>query len=287
MLRLITVVILILTGLLFVSADAAKKPRRGPGEQDIAKITEAAPDKPYAEPAKTRRVLVFNLCKGFYHGSIPWGDAALRIIGEKTGAFTTESSEDMEAFRAENLKRFDAVILNNTTKLPFQGREDLQKSLMNFVKSGGGIIGIHAATDNFYDWPEAAEMMGGLFAGHPWGAGETVVIKSEEPDHPVIKMFEGKPFSIKDEIYQFKAPYDRSKMRILLSLDFENGTQKKGKRQDGDYAISWVRSWGKGRVFYCSLGHNNEVFWTPKVLRHYLAGIQYALGDLQAPDAPR
>jgi type 1 glutamine amidotransferase len=46
--------------------------------------------------------------------------------------------------------------------------------------------------------------------------------------------------------------------------------------------VAWARHWEKGRVFYCSLGHNHEIFWHPKVLRHYLAGSQWALGDYEA-----
>ena len=60
-----------------------------------------------------------------------------------------------------------------------------------------------------------------------------------------------------------------------------------GKRKDGDYVISWVRPYGKGRVFYCSLGHEPSSYYNPHVLRHYLAGIQFALGDLEADATPR
>jgi uncharacterized protein len=50
--------------------------------------------------------------------------------------------------------------------------------------------------------------------------------------------------------------------------------------------VSWIRTYGKGRVFYCSLGHREEIFWNPVVLRHYLAGIQFAIGDLPADSTP-
>ena len=155
----------------------------------------------------------------------------------------------------------------------------LKQSLMDFVKQGKGVIGIHAATDNFYDWPEAAEMMGGLFNGHPWH--EKVSVKVEKPKHPVCEAFNGQTFEVVDEIYQFKAPYSRDKLEVLLSLDMSK-TSPKGGRQDGDYAVSWVRPFGKGRVFYCSLGHDHEIFWNSMVLKHYLDGIQYAMGDLKA-----
>ena len=83
--------------------------------------------------------------------------------------------------------------------------------------SGKGIIGIHAATDNFYQWEEGAKMMGGLFCQHPWTSGCTVQVKLDEPDHPLNACFHGESFKVKDEIYQFKDPYSRKNQRIITS----------------------------------------------------------------------
>jgi hypothetical protein len=68
---------------------------------------------------------------------------------------------------------------------------------------------------------------------------------------------------------------------MLLRLDTEKTdmTRPGIKRTDGDFGVAWARPWEKGRVFYCSLGHNHEMYWNPKVLSHYLAGIQWAIGD--------
>ena len=168
---------------------------------------------------------------------------------------------------------------------------------MDFVKGGKGFIGIHAASDNFPTWPEAVEMIGGQFNGHPWTGGGTWAVKVDDPDHVLNKSFGGKGFLIKDEIYQIKGPYSRDTHRVLLSMDMSNARNLgplKGKkageawsgRKDNDHAISWIKRYGDGRVFYCSLGHNKEIYWNPAVLAHYLAGIQWALGDLQADDTP-
>ena len=101
-----------------------------------------------------------------------------------------------------------------------------RKALMDFVKSGRGIIGIHAASDNFYDWPEAVEMLGGQFNGHPWvGNGwgrqesDGWSFKVDDPDHVLNRAFDGKGFVLKDEIYQIQGPYSRDTHRVLLSLD--------------------------------------------------------------------
>ncbi len=135
----------------------------------------------------------------------------------------------------------------------------------------------------YHKWPEFGEMVGARFVSHPWN--EKVAVKIDEPDHPINAAFEGKGFEITDEIYQFKAPYSRARQRVLLSLDMSK-TPDKGKRPDKDYALSWVRRHGKGRVFYCAFGHYDHIFTDAKILRHWLAGIQYALGDLQADDTP-
>ncbi len=164
---------------------------------------------------------------------------------------------------------------------PDRGPE-LRENLMAWIKSGKGVIGFHAATDCSYKWKEYGEMIGGYFTGHPWHMN--VGIKNDDPSNPVNAVFEGKGFEVTDEIYQFaRGVYNREKLRTILSLDMEK-TPKKGKREDQDYAISWVKTHGQGRVFYCSLGHRNEIFWNPVVLKHYLAGIQWALGDLEGVD---
>ncbi|MDP6545286.1 MAG: ThuA domain-containing protein [Phycisphaerae bacterium] len=157
--------------------------------------------------------------------------------------------------------------------------EALRKSFMDWVKAGGGVVGIHAATDCSYKWKEFGEMMGGYFAGHPWHM--PVPIKNDDPTNPINAAFEGKGFKVTDEIYQFnRGVYSREKLRVLLSLDMSQ-LKKKGGRKDNDYAISWVNTHGKGRIFYCSLGHRDEIFWNPLVLKHYLAGLQWAMGDLK------
>ena len=256
-----------------------------PTPQEIDQIRRAAPQKSPAEPTQPRKLLIYTACKGFRHSSIPYATTALGVIGKQTGAFTIEQSDDPNVFQPDRLCRFDAVCFNNTTGELFDDAA-LKKSLLDFVRNGGGLVGIHAATDCFYEWPAFGEMIGGYFDGHPWN--EEVVIRAHEAYHPVVRMFRGQPFKIADEIYQFRAPYSRSKLRVLLSLDPHRTDMTKGgiKRTDNDFAVSWIRNYGLGRVFYCSLGHRHEVFWNPTVLEHYLAGIQFALGDLPANALP-
>jgi len=253
--------------------------------EDLRQIRAAAPDTAPVKPAQPRKLLVYTGCQGFVHSAIPYATAALEVTGKKTGAFTVAATSDPTVFQPANLREFDAICLNNTTGELFDD-PTWKQGLLDFVRAGKGLVGLHAATDCFYQWPEFGELMGGYFAGHPWN--ETVTVKLDEPEHPLAKMFGGAPFAIADEIYQFKDPYSRRRLRVLLSLDtLKTDMTKKGiTRTDGDFAVSWVRNYGLGRVFYCSLGHRHDIFWNPRVLEHYLAGIQFALGDLPANALP-
>jgi len=264
------------------TAASAQQKLEPPPEDQIQKISESLPEKATVEPAKPRKVLIFWRCGGFFHGSIRVGNVALKMLGEKTGAYEAVVSDEPGMFNPDKLGQFDAVIFNNTTQVKLD--ENQRQALLDFVQGGKGIVGIHAATDNFYDWPEGAAMMGGLFAGHPWH--EKVGVKVDDPNHPVVAAFAKKGFFITDEIYQFRDPYSRDELRVLLSLDMSKTSPKGGRKDDNDYAVSWVHGVGKGRAFYCSLGHRDEIFWNPVVLKHYLDGIQYALGDLKADATP-
>lgn len=276
--------------------------REQPPSGAADKIAAALPVEAFAKPAKARKLLIFSKTAGFRHESIATGKLAFTELGKKTGAFETVISDDLENFEPKTIDQFDGILFLSTTMDPFapskqewdalddKGKKEaekkverLQKSLMSFVKGGKGFIGIHAATDTFYNWSEYGEMINGYFDGHPWGSGTQVSIKVEpgQEKHPLVAMFDGKNVDFKEEIYQLKEPYNSKKVHMLLRLDPEKSDMNvQGlKREDKDWGVAWARSWGKGRVFYCSLGHNHDMYWHPTVIRHYLAGIQWALGD--------
>jgi len=169
-----------------------------------------------------------------------------------------------------------------------QQEEARKQALEDFVKSGKGLAGCHSATDTYHNWKAFNQMMGGTFAGHPWT--QKIPVKNHEPRHPLNAAFGGMDFEVDDEIYQFRAdtalPTDR---KFLLSMDTSKMSEadvKKGGRKDGLYPVSWVAKYGNGRTFYCSLGHKDQIYWNPLVLKHYLAGIQYVLGDLDCDASP-
>lgn len=284
--------------LVLIAALAFSAPLLSQTDEEKSKIASALPKAAPAKPQHPRKLLVFSLTRGYRHSSIPVGAYALAQLGEKTGAYTATHSEDLAALEPKSLAEYDAICFLSTTgelftppnlkdlpeaeKMAAEKREaELKKSLLDFVNNGKGFIGIHAATDTCYQWPEYGQMIGGYFDGHPWH--EEVFIHVEEPTHPLNAGFDGKDFSITDEIYQLKDPYNRTRQQVLLTLDTKKTNMKKDgvHRTDGDFAVSWARNQGQGRVFYCSLGHREEIYWNPAILKHYLAGIQWSLGDLK------
>ncbi len=252
-----------------------------------------------ATPKAPHKVLVFYRCEGFIHTSIPFGNYALKTIAEKTKAFTADFSDQYAVFTKENLAQYDAIIFNNTTGL--NPDESQRAAILDFINNGKGVVGFHAAADNFGKWEEGIAMIGGIFNGHPWGAGGTWAFKVEDTSHPLNAAFAGKGFWHKDEIYWYKPEnfQGRERLRVLLSLDMskaENGKPLdndkareglKGKAvADVDVPVSWCREMGKGRLFFTNLGHNDLTFANKSVLKHMLDGIQYALKDLDADATP-
>lgn len=260
-------------------------------------IVEAVPEQLAAKPRSPRRVLVFYRCEGFIHTSIPHGNLATQQMGRQTGAFQTELADSYDVFTPENLARYDAIVLNNTTHLKFPEPAQ-EQALLRFVSSGKGLVGYHAASDNFYAHPEAAAMIGGQFNGHPWGAGGTWAFKLDDPDHVLNQAFGGQGFWHQDEIYQYRPETFQGPevLRLLVSLDMGKPAVAAPIQADpskGGYApgprevpVSWVRRYGEGRVFFTNLGHREETFASPQVLRHLLDGIQFALGDLDVDTTP-
>ncbi|NLS97770.1 MAG: ThuA domain-containing protein [Planctomycetaceae bacterium] len=281
--------------------------------EERRKIEEAIPAEGIVAPAKPRRLLVFDLNVGYPgpptrfpgqvypahvdargHRSIGHANVAFTLMGRRTGAFETVVSRDPEVFRPANLKQFDAVCFNNTVGNPFDDAS-LRQNLIEFVRDGGGLMGIHGASLTFTDWskgcqdtwPEFGVMLGARGANHR-DYRERVFIKVEDPGHPLTRIFGGAGFEYSSEFFRYSDPYSRNQVRVLLSIDTEKTdlSGRKPERSDNDYALAWVRSYGRGRVFYSAIGHGAEIFWDAKMLQFYLGAIQFVLGDLAAPTTP-
>ena len=231
------------------------------------------------------------------HGSIHAANHAFTVMGRRTGAFETVVSRDPAVFERESLERFDAVFFNNTVGNLFEDR-GLRQNLVDFVYGGGGLMGVHGTSVAFTrwpgaheDWPEFGLMLGARGASH-LQADERVMVKLDDREHPLNTVFGGKDFEYADEFFRFNKDYSRRRVRVLLGIDNERSAKLQGLdrikrfREDDDYALAWVRRYGRGRVFYSAIAHNPRVFWDAKMLRFYLAAAQFALGDLPAPAVP-
>ena len=245
------------------------------------------------QPAPPPRILVYTVSAGYEHevahrpapDQLCLVESALVERGKRTGLYEAVPSRDAASFEADSLAGFQGVFFYTTGELPLSAAQ--RDALFAWIEAGGAFIGSHCATDTFYKDERYGLMLGGYFDGHPWH--ENVSILVEDGAHPSTRHL-GSSFEIVDEIYQFKAPYERARNHGLLKLDPATTDLKRAgvNRADKDFAVSWTREQQRGRVFYTSLGHRPEVWRDERFLRHLDGGIAWATRreELLA-DAPR
>ncbi len=235
-------------------------------------------------------VLVIGQTKGWEHDSIPDAMANIWKMGHDTKLWEATIRTDTElitkrdlnptrpgGFNRKNLDYFDAVVFASTTG-ELDLTDDQKRDMMSSIKDDGkGFVGIHAALDTNYQWPEYGEMIGGWFDGHPWNTFNAPIIV-EDPNFPAVRHFP-KQFVKYDEIYQAKA-WSREKVNVLLSLDADklDYSRPEVHRSDRDFAVAWSKMYGKGRVFYSTLGHTKESWDDPDIQKMYFEAIKWVLG---------
>jgi uncharacterized protein len=155
-------------------------------------------------------------------------------------------------------------------------------ALLSFVRDDGkGFIGVHSAAITFADWPEYREMMGGFYDEHPWVTfGAPIVV--EDANFPGMQQWP-KEFVLKDEIYQMK-DWSRQNVRVLMRLDSGKLDLKNPQvhRKDLDLAVAWAKMYGKGRVYYSTLGHVEQNWDDPRMQQMYVGAIKWAMGLVDA-----
>ncbi len=274
---------------------------------------------PAADPSKNKRLLLVTHCGGFPHGSVATAEEVLKKVGPANGfdvtcyRFTEDPDKKVkdkgvertalevysDKFRGatklpvekehcgrinkETLKNFD-VVLFFTTGNPVT-KEELA-DLREWVKAGGALAGTHCATDTLYGESVYGDLIGAYFRTHPPGL-QKIKVKVEDAKHPAgVGFTDGMDYE--DEMYIFKdEPYSRKNLHIILSI--QPGTFKidpKIARKDDDYAISWCREEGKGKVFYTSFGHSPKVWQDEKFQQHLFGGLKWATGELKGDATP-
>lgn len=245
-----------------------------------------------AQTPRKKRLLVIGAVKGFQHDATSHGLATIWKLGVDNNLWDTYIRTDTQLItkqklqgNAKNLDFFDAIAFYTTGELDMN--DEQKAALMSFIKEDGkGFIGIHSAADTFYKWPEYGEMIGGWFNHHPWNTFQAPVIV-EDQAHPISKHFP-KEFVTLDEIYQIK-DYSRDKVRVLARLD-ENKidlANKNVRRTDKDFAVAWVKEYGKGRVFYSTFGHTFESWDRPDMQKMWLEAVKWAMKLTDGDSTPR
>ncbi|HUP39910.1 MAG TPA: ThuA domain-containing protein [Vicinamibacterales bacterium] len=258
-----------------------------------ARIDAAVPNKPIAAPKKARRLLVIESLEGMSHNTIPLTNVMIQRMGEKTGAWTTVFSNDLNNLRYPKIKEYDAVFLNSIVG-EFLPDPSMRADLVRYVNEGGGMGGIHGTPWASRNWDEFAEMIGAQSAPHRIENG---VLKVYDKENPIVRPFNYEDMPFREEYYRFEDTGNGrlrwDKVRVLLVVDLDekvpSSTDKPWtgyKRPDKVYPVAWIREYGKGRVFYNSMGHMNETFMKPEIVGHFLAGMQYILGDIEANATP-
>jgi uncharacterized protein len=239
-----------------------------------------------------KRLLVIGQERGYRHEAVSRAMATIERLGHTSGPWATHIHTDTEPltkkkleYNAKNLNDFDAVLFFTGGRIAMDDQQ--KRDFLSFIHDDGkGFIGVHSASITCTDWPAYGEMLGGVFDEHPWGTFDAPLLV-EDPGFPGLKRW---PLSItvKDEIYQFKR-YSRDSLRVLMRLDTGRLNLKNPRihRTDKDFAVTWAKSYGKGRVFYSSLGHVPEIWDRPDVQEMFTGGIRWAMGLVDADVTPR
>jgi type 1 glutamine amidotransferase len=244
-----------------------------------------------AGPAK-KHLLVIGEEKGYRHEAVSHAMATIERLGTECGLWETTLRTDTEVltkkkleYNAKNLNDFDAVLFYTGGDLEMDGQQ--KADFISFIRDDGkGFIGVHSAAITFVDWPEYGDMIGGYYDEHPWLTFDAPIIV-EDPGFPGMQQWP-RSFVLRDEIYQMRN-YSRSKVRVLMRLDVGKLDMKNKNvhRTDGDFAVTWAKMYGKGRVYYTTLGHVEENWDKPEFQQMITEAIAWAMGLENADIASR
>jgi quinoprotein glucose dehydrogenase len=269
-----------------------------PVQSDLLSVYALA-DFQYPDPyAGKKKVLIVGDTRTgnqIAHDAVSHAMATLERLGRESGAYVSFIRTDTQLVtksevwgqgdyakggrrqaRGRNLDYFDAVVFytNGETEMTPEQKRDL----LSFVRDDGkGFVAVHTATASFYSWPEYGEMVGGYFENHPWNVFDAPVIV-ERGDFPAMKHLPGE-LILRDEMYQYRAPYARDKVDVLARLDERklDLTNRNVRRTDQDFPVAWIKNYGKGRVFSSTLGHPDAAWDDPRVRTMYLEAIKWVL----------
>lgn len=237
----------------------------------------AVQETPADEPDQALpRLLFLTHSAGFRHPVVTRPEphvlshAEQQLLRLTRGRYDVLATQDCGQLTPEALDDLDVLAFYTTGELPIP--PETVTALLDWVEDGGAFVGIHCATDTWYQVPRYMDMIGGAFDGHPWHQAVTLAV--EDGDHPSTRHL-GDAWELTDEIYQHR-DWQRFPLAVLLRLDGDEALLARGKRADRDVANAWWKPYGRGRVFYTALGHREEVWTSEAFQRHLLGGIEWA-----------
>jgi type 1 glutamine amidotransferase len=249
-----------------------------------------------ARPKRKQLLAWADIRNGFQHDSVSHAVAAIERLGYESGLYDTCIRTDSQLITKhaitldgrpitnKTLDYFDAIFFIGLREIDLTPQQ--KADLMSFIKEDGkGFVAAHTADTAFFSWPEFGEMLGGRFDEHPWGIIDATVVV-DDPSFPAMKHFP-KVFTLRDEHYQTK-DFSRDKIRVLAHLDASKLDLKNPRvhRTDGDFPVAWAKMYGKGRVFYSTLGHATESWDNPQLQKMYFEAIKWALALTEAEVKP-
>lgn len=216
------------------------------------------------------KILIFSKTMGFVHPSIPDGIKAIQKLGSENG-FEVDTTTNAGLFNDEELKQYASIVFLSTTGNVLDHYQEA--AFERYIQSGGGFVGVHAATDTEYDWGWYGKLVGAYFQSHPAGTPEADFV-IEDKDFVATEFFTDSVWHRTDELYSFKKL--NPAVNVLMTVD--ESTYEGG--ENGDYhPMSWYHEFDGGRAFYTAAGHTSESFEEELFLKHLLGGITYAIGE--------
>jgi type 1 glutamine amidotransferase len=219
-------------------------------------------------PSKQKKILVFSKTAGFRHtSSIDAGKKYIAELGH-LNKFSVDTTENADVFTPENLKQYAAVVFLCTTGNVLNDQQ--QKAFEQFIRNGGGYMGLHSAADTEYDWAWFGKLNGAYFKNHP------------RPQEAVFNIVDANNISTAhlpkvwkrfDELYNFK--WIGTDLKILITIDENSYT---GGGNGENHPMAWYHAFDGGRGFYTALGHDIKSWEDPLFVQHVLGGIRYAMG---------
>ncbi len=230
--------------------------------------------------APENRVLVYTknqTGKGLYvHDNIHASVEAIRKLGAEN-KFDVDVSENPAVFTDVGLKRYKAVIFDNTNNEILEN-EQQKAAFQRYIRAGGGFVGIHSASGSMRNWPWFWSLLGGKFSRHAKMQTFTVRVKDRKD---VSTAHWPETFEWTDEFYY--VDHMPEGLHVLLAGDLtrldDPGKEKYPGRKFGDeFPLAWHHEFDGGRAWYTALGHKPEHYSDPKFMKHVLGGILWAMG---------